>query len=313
MHVNPLKRLYSSNVLLTFHSQGDLDAVASASALYFFLPKSTIFMQDSINAESRKLAESLGIKIERISEANLSNFSSIVLLDCNSRILVPNLKADKVDLIIDHHPPHQDLIPSTTSVIDPNSCATCEVLCSLIPQTKITKKIALCLLAGIVSDSAHFRSASNKTFQTVSRLLCKAGITYYELLEQIHTPTDISQRFEMLRAMQGVNFERKGNFLVVTAIVNSFEAHVASTLVYAGADFAFVAHKGKKQLRISARVSRAGMSVVDLSSIMSQVSAVFGGSGGGHPYAAGYDGDCPEKAEEILSFCKGRVLEKLQK
>ncbi len=298
--------------LITFHSQADLDAVASACALHLFLSGSKIAMQDSMDAEARKFAAKMGIQVGTIAEAGV-NSSSIILLDCNSRALVPNLKAKKIDLIIDHHSRHSDAISAKKAINDQKASSTCEIIYSLIPASKITRKIAICLLAGIISDSAHLRSARAETFSAVSSLLKKANLSYQEMLNFIHVPTDISQRFEMMRAMKGIEFSRKGNYIIATAIVNSFEAHVASSLVHVGADFAFVAHKGREDLRISARVSGNGKGKIDLAEIMQRISLVFGGSGGGHPYAAGYDGKCPEKAQEALDLCKELVLEKIGK
>lgn len=307
-----LQKLAGKRAIITFHSQADLDAVASACALHLFLPNSQVFMQDSMDAESRKFIAKMGIDITPISFANPENFPPIILLDCNSRTLVPNLKSKKIDLIIDHHSRHSDAFLAKKTINDPKASSTCEILYSLIPASKINKKIAICLLAGIISDSAHLRSARAETFGIVGSLLAKAGMSYQEMLNFIHVPTDISQRFEMMRAMKGVEFARKGNFLIATAIVNSFEAHVASSLVHVGADFAFVAHKGRADLRISARVSGNGKGKIDLAEIMKKLSVVFGGSGGGHPYAAGYNGKCPQKAEEALELCKELVLEKLR-
>ena len=127
----------------------------------------------------------------------------------------------------------------------------------------------------------------------------------------IHLPTDISQRYEMMRAMKGVEFERKGNFIIATSTVNSFESHVASTLVHAGADIAFVAHRGKKELRISARVSELAKGKIDLAEIMRETAQKIGGSGGGHPYAAGLDAPCPQRAQEALGICRELALKRV--
>ena len=306
-----LTKASRSNCLITFHSLGDLDAIASAYAFSRFCKKSKIVIPDHINAEARHFAMHYALTLHSLADVQNEKFDLTVLLDCSSATLAPHLIAKKIDAIIDHHEAHEDELSAPIKIKDANASSVCEMLSSLLPAKKIDEKIAFALAAGIVSDSAHFRSASAKTFKAMHSLLSKCKCSYQELLKECHVPEDISARTTTLQSFQRMQFENAGNYIIAWSITNAFESHAALSLLNIGADFAFVGHAGKKNARISARMDSSLTLPLSMADIMREIAPLIGGTGGGHKYAASASGDNPAKLNEALSACVRLTNKKL--
>ena len=74
-------------------------------------------------------------------------------------------------------------------------------------------------------------------------------------------------------------------------MVGSFQAHVARSLVYLGADLALVAGESEGETRVSMRSSQRfleGTRVQAGTQVASEMARRLGGHGGGHATAASY-------------------------
>ena len=306
-----LAKASKSNCMLTFHSLGDLDAIASAYVFSRFCKSAKIVIPDHINAEARHFALQNALTLHSLADVQGEKFGLTILLDCSSAKLAVHMAGRKIDAIIDHHEPHADELFAPLKIVKEDASSTCEMLAFLLPAKKIDEKIAYALAAGIVSDSAHFRSASAKTFKAMHSLLQKCGCTYSQLLQACHVPTDISARTTTLQSFQRMQFENAGNYIIAWTITNAYESHAALSLLNIGADFSFVGHAGKKTARISARMDSSLSLPISMADIMREVAPLIGGSGGGHKYAAGASGDSPAKLNETLCACVRLTNKKL--
>ncbi|VVB65894.1 manganese-dependent inorganic pyrophosphatase [Candidatus Gugararchaeum adminiculabundum] len=300
----------SRRILITFHSLGDADAVGAAFALKSVLPNSIILKQDHITREARNMIEHLGLKLDSILPA--PRYDGIIVIDTASRTLLPAIGSQQISLVIDHHSKHLDAVKPKIKLIDDTASSSCEIVYELIKPVK-KPEVAVCLLAGIIADSFFFRSANQRTFQAVSELLPvaeKAKLDYHGILSLIDLRPDFSQRIALLKAAQRVQFEKVGQYLIAFSSIGSNEAAAANSLVDLGADVAFVSCVGK-DLRISGRMRQGMEHMLNLAEIMHQASRKFGGSGGGHPPAAGLTTNNVSKEKEALEFCVKSAMQKL--
>jgi nanoRNase/pAp phosphatase (c-di-AMP/oligoRNAs hydrolase) len=204
------------------------------------------------------------------------------------------------DVIIDHHTKFGGDMRAKQEIIDPSASSACEILYFML---KPTDRIScLCLLMGIISDSAAFKYATPATFEAASKLLTLSGISYSELISLSHAPESLSERIEAIRSCSSVSAEKVGERIIALAMAKSHEAHFADTLVSLGADVAFVGCESENG-RISARARDSLKGHVRLDGIMSEVGKVMNGNGGGHEMAAGATGE-KGSVREALAVCR---------
>ncbi len=304
-----LSSLSRKSVLITFHSIGDLDAVAGAFALSRCLPRATIAMPDHLNAEAKKFCVANDFSPAKFSEVKDTDFAATILIDCSSANLAPHMATRKIDLLIDHHTMHSDKLSAKLELIDETAAAVCELLYFVLP--KIDAKSAHALAAGIISDSANFSSANPRTFEVMGKLLAAAKMPYDRLLYENFVPPQYSQRLELLKSCQNLRFNTQGEYIVASSVVNSFEAHVAMAFINLGADVAFVGHKGKLTARISGRCRRGMPEGFSVAPILKEIAPLINGTGGGHPHAAGATGTNPDAVEDALGVCVTMACKKI--
>src|SRR3989344_1043371 len=117
-----LDSLKGKRVLITFHSLGDADGVGAAFALKRYLGNASVVPVDTITALARKL----------LSHANLSldepkPYDYLVIIDCNSRMLMGTYADEEAYAVIDHHSAHSDPLKSMNKFIDDSYSSTCEI------------------------------------------------------------------------------------------------------------------------------------------------------------------------------------------
>ncbi len=314
---NFLKRLKSlkGTTLVTFHSLGDVDAVASALAVSQLIPRSQVASVDGVSASARHLLERLSLPLPRQLQAGeLSRYDNLVLCDVSNADLLAGF-SDAVmafagkRLLIDHHV-HSKRIPAAAALIEPTKSSSCEVVCELFQaaRKKPSEKTALLLLAGILHDSAFFKSAGKGTFTAFAHLLSLTRKSYPEVLALVEKRDDVSERIARLKALQRVQLYRQGEFLVGTSFASSFELACAASLVAAGCDIAFVANTGRGRMSGAKRETLAGLSI---GRVMESAGRVMKGSGGGHENVGGAKGR-PELTEKALAKCVEETLAKLK-
>jgi nanoRNase/pAp phosphatase (c-di-AMP/oligoRNAs hydrolase) len=169
----------------------------------------------------------------------------------------------------------------------------------------ITHRTAEALLAGIVYDSAEFRSATTRTIEITAYLLKRTKMTLAQFFDFAEPRAPADKRMAALRSLSRSTAIRLGDFVVATSEANTSEAYAAEKLVQLGADFAFVAQQTHNELRISGRclTSHVPDYGIDLAKLMDEVGREIGGTGGGHPAAAGVNCPGTGQMKEALSLC----------
>jgi len=308
--LNFLKTVRRKRVVILIHSLADLDAVGSALALQSFLRNSSVIASDLPTAKARNLLKFLE---SEVSVGGQLDCDVLFILDTNSYDMlgtlaegVRNFKGGKV--IIDHHSIHPDSIKADHLLVDNRYLSTSELIYELLKKLrcKISDREAICLLCGIIDDSARFRNANRKTFSNIANLLGKTRMSYDDLLRFVRTDADVSQRLALLTACKRAEVEKVGGYLVAKSTVGSFESKAAEALVEIGADISFVGCRGRDGARISARMrdDLAKKLRINLATqVMEKVGRILNGSGGGHACAAGAAGSDIERFDEAMSEC----------
>jgi len=308
--LNFLKTARRKRVAILIHSLADLDAVGSALALQSFLGNSSTIASDLPTAKARKLLKFLK---SEVSVGGQLDCDVLFILDTNSYDMLGNLaegvrnfKGEKV--IIDHHSIHPDSIKADHLLVDNRYLSTSELVYELLKKLKckISEKEALCLLCGIIDDSAGFRNANRKTFSNIANLLGKTRMSYEDVLGFVRTDADASQRIALLTACRRAEVEKVGGYLVAKSIVGSFESKAAEALVEIGADISFVGCRSRDGARISARMRDdvAKKLHINLATqVMEKVGRLLNGSGGGHACAAGAAGPAVERFDDAMDEC----------
>ena len=126
-----------------------------------------------------KINFSLGHKKEKNKKPDLNNFDLIITLDCGSLDRtgmgpeIKNRKPNQILIEFDHHLKTEG--STDIEIRNPKAAATVEVLYDFIQvnNIKINKKIATCILAGLITDTGNFifPSTSPKTIQIASQML----------------------------------------------------------------------------------------------------------------------------------------------
>jgi len=298
-------------VLLLMHSQADADTVASATALAGYFKNAKICTPDVVNSEGKRIAKYFGVEYYPFAKLKFSP-TAIIILDTNSEAMLAHMagyvRSFKGNVaVLDHHSIHSDAIKTTHSFIENSASSTCELVYEIFRELNfpISKHIAEALLTGIIFDSAEFRSATTRTFEITAYLLKRTKMTaaqFFVLAEPRPSP---DQRIAVLKSFTRLNASRIGDFVFATSEANTHEAAVAERLVQLGADFAFVAQVTHSELRISARCLPSHVSDygIDLAALMGEIGKATGGTGGGHPAAAGLNVRQTEGVKEALSLC----------
>ena len=83
--------------------------------------------------------------------------------------------------------------------IDPQASATCEVLCQIFEEDKISKECAQCLYTGIVHDTGVFKH-SNTTRKTMeyAGMLLEKGVSTTKIIDETFLSEDICTKISCL-------------------------------------------------------------------------------------------------------------------
>ncbi|MDD5317262.1 MAG: DHH family phosphoesterase [Candidatus ainarchaeum sp.] len=299
-------------VLVVTHSQADMDAAASALALASFFPSGAACVPDSLSSPGRRVAARFGGEVGKWKDVKARvSPEAVIIVDTNSLAMLPGME-DFVSgfgggvCVIDHHTLRSDSVKPAASLIDESASSACEIVYELFRELNypISSRVSELLLSGIVSDSSDLRGATTRTIEIVAYLLKRTRTPIAEIYDLAEGVPSRAERASVLESLAQARIVEAGGFIIATSQARSFEGVAADKLVSVGADYAFVAQKTRNEARISARcrASLCAGAGADVSSIMAEVGRLIGGSGGGHPAAAGADGPEVGKLEEALGL-----------
>ena len=302
-----IKESLKDDLLLLIHHHADVDSVASAIALKTVFNDATISASDGISVSGQNIVNMSGVEI--LAEPPSKWDGTVIALDSpNPEHCGPVPEAKQI-VVIDHH----DKIvgwPEETEIIHlPQKTSTAEIIFLFIKELgmEISKHCATVLLSAIYTDTGQFRHANNETFNVASEL-CNAGANPQEIINLLDRERPLVQKTMFLKAAQRMKWSQEGKWIIATSLVGSFESGSARLLIVLGSDVAIVASENKKgEMRLSTRASNRIVSEgFNLTKILEKVENINGGSAGGHPGAAGYNGK--GDAEAITEIAKQECI-----
>ncbi|MBI5222938.1 DHH family phosphoesterase [Candidatus Micrarchaeota archaeon] len=297
---NFLKKYGNKRIAVVTHNKADVDALSSAFALSSVLPNSIICTDEDMKNGADALCERLKIKVHSLPdfEQFKDEFAGIIVTDTGAYTMCPATRDWKILCIVDHHQASGRDMKAEFEIFDDKSPSAAEIVANLIDPKQ--KDVCFALSVGIIADGARFKSARQQTFETLGRLMKIADAPYGELLSYAEPEPKPEAKAAILSCLSKSKSVYVNDYFVATSETISNESDAASALTEA-ADVAFVAKWNDEfqETRVGARARR--MVSVPMNEVMSLAAKSTGGSGGGHPKAAGGAFKC--HTQEALEKC----------
>ncbi|HIH50236.1 MAG: DHH family phosphoesterase [Candidatus Micrarchaeaceae archaeon] len=305
----------NKKVLLTFHSMADTDSVSSAFGLARYFSNARIAAPDYITANCRRIMERLGFGENLISKEFDAGADLVVLLDVNNfedcGVFMKELERFKrTILIIDHHTLSKVEKENVVIFNDESYNSTASIVYQLIGgSVKMDKKLASMLATGIISDSAEFKNAFPKTFIQIGELLEAGKTDYTSLLQEIQHPAAPETREGFIENLFDSNIKIINSMLMVYGKADVHANMLADDGIRIGADVSLFYTTSKNELSFSARLRPPldKTHKIHLGKLMKGLSPIIGGTGGGHPCAAGAYGPKKENKDKFLNAFIERI------
>ena len=294
-------------LLLLVHHHADVDAISSAIALNSVLENSTICASDGISSHGQKI---VSISNSKVMETPPKKWDgTVIALDSPNPEHCGPLPDTNNIIVIDHHDKIGDWPVGTEIIHLPQKTSTAEIVFEIISELglKLTKEYATILMCGIYTDTGQFRHANGETFNIASEL-CDAGADPQDVINILDSERPLIQKTTFLKAAQRMKWMQEGKWIIANSIANSFESGSARLMIVLGADISLVASENKKgEMRLSTRASnRIVAKGFNLTTILEEITEINGGSSGGHPGAAGYNGK--GDSEAITEITKQKCI-----
>jgi nanoRNase/pAp phosphatase (c-di-AMP/oligoRNAs hydrolase) len=156
----------ADRVLILLHNDPDPDAMASGLALRSILrrTKATAILgtlQGVTRPENLRMANLLDIQVEAVTPASVGEFDRVAMVDVQPHYFGELF--DKVDLVIDHHPPRTGYV-AVFKDIRPDYGSTSTILTEHLRavDVSISERTATALLYAIKSDTLFFNRQANR-------------------------------------------------------------------------------------------------------------------------------------------------------
>jgi nanoRNase/pAp phosphatase (c-di-AMP/oligoRNAs hydrolase) len=202
----------ADRVLILLHNDPDPDAMASGLALRNVLrrTKATAILgalQGVTRPENQRMVNLLDIHVEILTSASLSEFDRIAMVDVQPHYF--GGLVDRVDLVIDHHPPQQGY-SAVFRDIRPDYGSTCTILTEHLRavDVNISERTATAMLYAIKSDTLFFnRQASRVDLEAFSYLYPLADAAMIRKMEGAEIT--VERLAYVTRAQQTGHFEEQ--------------------------------------------------------------------------------------------------------
>jgi len=287
------------------HRNADADAYLSAFAISTLLRKLaprcdvTVVTPGGMTLLTTRLSRRFPHKLVETSE---DDYDLYVAVDVGDEELLEEWKEKMqksrgVKVLVDHHP-QRDSSVYDYAVVDEEATSAAEVVFRLFAElgVDVEKETAQALLEGIMFDSSHLSIAGPGGLRAAVALLDR-GADVALARRELRSEPDYSEVLAKLKGARRLKIYRAGDWVVVSTLVGSFQAHVARALVYLGADVALAGGETEGETRVSLRSTQrfSDGSGVQLGTQVAEAAAKeLGGHGGGHATAASFS----TKAEE---------------
>jgi len=213
-------------------------------------------------------------------------------------------------VLVDHHPLRDGRLYDRV-VVNEGSTSAAEVVFTLYQElgVGIDPQTAQALTEAILFDSSHLAIVSPSGLRAVVRLM-DAGADLALARRELRSEPDYGEVLAKLKGAQRIKIYKVGGWVTATSLVGSFQAHVARSLLYLGADIAVVAGESDGETRVSMRSTQRfleGTKVQLGTQVAGEMAKRLGGHGGGHATAASFSTEAGE--DEALDATLKRAAE----
>ncbi len=217
-----------------------------------------------------------------------------------------------VRVLVDHHPMRDGSLYDH-AIVNERATSAAEVVFSIYQElgAALDRVTAQALLEAIMFDSSHLAIASPAGVRAVVKLM-DAGADIALARKELRSEPDYGEVLAKLKGAQRLKIYKAGEWVAATSMVGSFQAHVARSLIYLGADLAVVGGEAEGETRVSLRSTQrfAENTGIQLGTqVAGEMSRRLGGHGGGHATAASFSTGKPE--DEAMEETLKRVGELL--
>lgn len=316
----------AKKIAMACHASPDPDSVGSNIALALALKQLgkkdvTIFSADKPGDKLDYLYKYKELTLEHTSEVDLSKFDLFISLDSQQPKVLDNKLIDVIFpdslevVVIDHHANNKKF--GSINLLDEKAAAVSEMLFLIFDDWNVTidKKIATCLMAGIVGDTGAFRfpNTSARVFEITSKLM-KLGADKDKVVFNLYFSVNPDLMNFWGEALRNMQIDQKYKFAWVAIPYEKYKelgsqaeatGSTASNFFQAieGTDFgAVIVEREKGVIGVSLR-SRTGY---DVSKIGAELD------GGGHRYAGGgkFKAEFNEGVDRVLQAIKKHAKKK---
>lgn len=300
------KTLLTGRSAFVIHGNADPDALGSAYAMSTTF-SGPIIAPGGLDRTAKVVAARLSIAVQ--DDFDEVNIDRVVVLDTSGPEQLGPLKylgEDETIIVVDHHTKNASWKTKHYYCEDKKS-SCCEIAYDITKASgkPLKREAALALLAGILTDTGHFRYGNVSSLETFATIMRDHEIGMGEAMKLIEGETDLSEKISQLRGAQRLKYVRAEKYIIATSFGSAFEASVSKSLVSLGADIAFVGSQRGLHFRISARASQDMVDLgLHLGKLLEGVGKETSNGGGGHPGAAGLSGE--GDVRRILDLCVHR-------
>lgn len=302
------------------HRNADADAYLSAYALSSLLKgisrqcEVDVVTPEGMTTMTSRLATKFPHRVVQDSDGD---YDLYVAVDVGDAELLKGWRgkmemSSGVRVLVDHHPYHGSKLYDHV-IVDEHATSAAEVVFKLFSEAgaKVDPTTAQALLEAIVFDSSHLAIANDEGLRTVVKLL-DMGADVTEARRDLRTEPDYGEVMAKLKGAQRLKVYKMRDWIASTSKIGSFQAHVARSLIYLGADVAVVGGESEEETRVSLRSTQrfSDATKVQLGTqVAEEVVKSLGGHGGGHATAASFSTNAGE--DEAVEGCLKRLAELL--
>jgi phosphoesterase RecJ-like protein len=311
--IDQLKK--SQSILLVSHSNPDGDAIgallATGLALKALHKDVHMYNGSTIPAVYRFLPS---VQLIEQKVNNIDDYDTVVVLDCGAleRVgkMAPQISKARMVINIDHHVTNTRF--GHMHLIDPNACATAELVYRIIKQLKIkiSSHMAAAIYTGILTDTGSFRfSSTNQQAFAICTEMIGCGANPYEIAQHVYGHYSLGRIKLLNLALDSLEISPSGKLSIMSLsqdmmdITRTQEEDIDGIINYArriedvkvAALIHEVAGNGRERRQYHVSLRSDGSVNVAL------IAAQFGG--GGHANAAGFS------VEATLSDLKDKIIE----
>ncbi len=300
-----MRRLKEEKAAVVVHRHADPDAVASAA--FFASLGAKPYAPGGLSSLGKRLAERLGLEF---SEGPIEE-TWMIVVDTASSAQLPGVDLSKEYCRVDHHA-EGDL---EECLVDPSASSTSEIVALLARELgiELDEDLAEALMAGIHFDSKGFRISRPQTFTAMEYLsrfgkLSRALSVFSEKSEE-----DLGTRMAKVKACERLVHRKVKDYIIGVTQIGANEGAVLRSLVQClGLDAAFAVSERDGEVRVYARASPRLLKLgISLSDFLAELARDLGGSGGGHPGAAGAILPSSVTYETLVNKILGRLSRRI--